>query len=60
MKKPPSLSVEELRHLAASFREVAKRSRKVGEFQQADRFERKAAEYEEKARKVLERRRSKH
>jgi hypothetical protein len=58
-KKPPSLSAEELRHLAGSFREVAKRSRKMGELQQAERFERKAAEYEEKARKVLDRQKPK-
>jgi hypothetical protein len=31
MKKPPSLSVDELRDLASHFREVAKRSRKIGE-----------------------------
>ena len=59
MKKPPSLRVEELRHLAWSFRDVAKRSRKIGEIQQAERFERKAAEYEEKARKAEERQKPK-
>jgi hypothetical protein len=58
MKKPPSLSVDELRDLASYFREVAKRSRRIGELQQAERFERKAAEYDEKARKALERRAS--
>ena len=54
MKRPPRLSPEELRHLAGSYREIARRSRKAGEPQQAERFERKAAEYEERARKALE------
>jgi hypothetical protein len=45
--------------LASYFREVVKRSRRIGELHQADRFERKAAEYEEKARKALERQKPK-
>ena len=59
MKKPTSLSLEELRDLASYFREVAKRSRRIGELHQAERLERKAAEYEEKARKALERQKPK-
>jgi hypothetical protein len=59
MNKPPRLSIDELRDLASYFREVAKRSRKLGELQQAERFQRKAADYEEKARKALERQKPK-
>jgi len=51
-KRRPGLSAEELRHLDKSFREVARRAHKDGEVQKAERFERKAVEYEELAREV--------
>jgi hypothetical protein len=51
-KRRPGLSAEELRHLAKSFREVARRAHTVGEVQKAERFERKAVDYEDLARKA--------
>jgi hypothetical protein len=51
-KRRPALSAEELRHLAKSFKDVARRAHEVGEIQKAGRFERKAVEYEELARKA--------
>jgi hypothetical protein len=51
-KRRPGLSAEELRHLAKSFRDVARHAHKVGEVQKAERFERKAVEYEELAKKA--------
>jgi hypothetical protein len=53
-KRRPALNAEELRHLAKSFKDVARRAHKVGEAQKAERFERKAIEYEELARKAIE------
>jgi hypothetical protein len=51
-KRRPALSAEELRHLAKSFRDVARRAHKVGEVQKAERFERKAVDYEDLAREA--------
>ena len=51
-KRRPALSAEELRHLAKSFEAVAQRAHKVGEVEKAERFERKAVEYKELARKA--------
>jgi hypothetical protein len=53
-KRRPGLSTEELRQLPKSFRDVASRAHKVGEVQKAERFERKATEYEELAWKASE------
>jgi hypothetical protein len=53
-KRRPALSAEELRHLAKSFRDVASRAHQLGEVQKAERFERKAIDYEELARKASE------
>jgi hypothetical protein len=53
-KRRPALSAEELRHLAKSFKDVARRAHEVGEVEKAERFERKAVEYEELARKASE------
>jgi hypothetical protein len=53
-KRRPALSAEELRHLAKSFKDVARRAHEVGEVEKAERFERKAIEYEDLARKASE------
>jgi hypothetical protein len=53
-KRRPALSAEELRNLAKSFRDVARRAHEFGEVQKAERFERKAVDCEGLARKASE------
>jgi hypothetical protein len=47
-RRRPALRAEELRHLAKSFKDVARRAHKVGEVQKAERFERKARTFQQR------------
>jgi len=49
-RRIPGLTADDCRTLASSFRATAKEARKLGDSIKAERFERKAADYEERAR----------
>ena len=53
-RRTPGLSIDDLQLLARNFRETAKTARKAGDTVKADRFEQKAIDYEERARKASE------